>query len=63
MKSEEFIREIDEDLRREKMAQLWRRYGGVILGAIGLWGWVQDLLGHEVGGLADESNRPRPEHG
>lgn len=33
MKSEEFIREIDEDLRREKMAQLWRRYGGVILGA------------------------------
>ena len=26
MKSEEFIREVDEELRRDQLARLWRRY-------------------------------------
>ena len=31
MKSEEFIREVDEELRRDRIAMLWRRYGSVVL--------------------------------
>lgn len=31
MKSEEFIREVDEELQREQMARLWQRYGGLIV--------------------------------
>ena len=33
MKSDEFIREVDEELRRDRMAALWRRYGAWIIGA------------------------------
>lgn len=33
MKSEEFIREVDEELQRERLATIWRRFGGVIVGA------------------------------
>lgn len=32
MKSEEFIREVDEELQREHMAKLWQRFGGLIMG-------------------------------
>ena len=32
MKSEEFIREVDEELRRDRFAKLWRRYGTLVLG-------------------------------
>ena len=31
MKSEEFIREVDEELRRDRIAMLWRRYGTLVL--------------------------------
>lgn len=31
MKSEEFIREVDEELQRERAAQLWSRYGGIVV--------------------------------
>ena len=31
MKSEEFIREVDEELRRDRIAMLWRRYGSAVL--------------------------------
>ena len=31
MKSEEFIREVDEELRRDRFAMLWRRYGAFVL--------------------------------
>lgn len=31
MKSEEFIREVDEDLRRDQMKKLWLRYGSVLI--------------------------------
>ncbi len=32
VKSDEFIREVDEELRRDRVASLWRRYGALILG-------------------------------
>jgi hypothetical protein len=32
VKSEEFIREVDEELQREQLAKLWRRYGGLVVG-------------------------------
>ena len=31
MKSEEFIREVDEDLRRDRLKRLWLRYGAVVV--------------------------------
>jgi len=31
VKSEEFIREVDEELRRDRFAMLWRRYGAFVL--------------------------------
>jgi hypothetical protein len=33
VKSEELFREIEEDLRRDRMNRLWQRYGGLVLGA------------------------------
>jgi hypothetical protein len=32
VKSEEFIREVDEELRRDQLARLWRRYSGAVVG-------------------------------
>lgn len=45
MKSDEFIREVDEELQREKLAQLAKRYGGLALAAaaavvLATAGWV-----------------------
>lgn len=47
MKSDEFIREVDEELQRERLAKLWQRYGHwviaaavlVVLGTAGKVGW------------------------
>lgn len=47
MKSEEFFREVDEDLQRDRLASLWRRYGwfvialavAVVLGTAGGVAW------------------------
>lgn len=47
MKSEEFFREVDEDLQRDRLAALWRRYGwfvialavAVVLGTAGGEAW------------------------
>lgn len=37
MKSDEFIREVNEDLQRDRLASLWRRYGAaVIVAAVAL---------------------------
>lgn len=37
MKSEEFFREVDEELQRDRMMALWRRYGGLVMAlAVGL---------------------------
>jgi len=49
LKADELIREVDEELQREKLAQLWRRFGPCIIGAAvlvvvltGAWvGWQQ----------------------
>lgn len=47
MKSEEFFREVDEELARDRLAGLWRRYGALlvaaavllVLGTAALVGW------------------------
>ena len=31
--NDEFIREVDEEYRRDQVAQIWKRYNGVIIGA------------------------------
>jgi hypothetical protein len=33
VKSEEFIREVDEELRRDRLGALWRRYGALVVAA------------------------------
>jgi hypothetical protein len=45
LKSDEFIREVDEELQREKLGDLWKRYGGLVIGAavavvLATAGWV-----------------------
>ena len=42
--NDEFIREVDEEYRRDRIAQIWTRYNGVIIGAaallvVGVGGW------------------------
>lgn len=42
--NDEFIREVDEEYRRDQMAQIWKRYNGVIIGVAalvvaGVGGW------------------------
>lgn len=32
--SDDFIREVDEELRRERITQIWKQYNGIILGGI-----------------------------
>lgn len=46
--SNEFIREVDEEYRRDRIAQIWKRYNGVIIalailviGAVGGWRYWQ----------------------
>lgn len=34
MKSDEFIREVDEELQRDRLQALWRRYGRLLIGAV-----------------------------
>lgn len=34
--NDEFIREVDEEYRRDQIAQIWKRYNGVIIGAAAL---------------------------
>ncbi|MBM6594146.1 tetratricopeptide repeat protein [Microvirga pudoricolor] len=42
--NDEFIREVDDEYRRDRVAQIWKRYNGVIIGALillvaGVGGW------------------------
>ncbi|WP_018260856.1 tetratricopeptide repeat protein [Methylobacterium sp. WSM2598] len=44
MKEDEFIREVNEDYRRDRAAEIWKRYSGVFIGiavlvVIGVGGW------------------------
>ncbi|RVU15988.1 tetratricopeptide repeat protein [Methylobacterium oryzihabitans] len=48
MKEDEFIREVNEDYRRDRVAQIWQRYSGVFIGlavlvvvAVGGWRYWQ----------------------
>ena len=48
VESNEFIREVDEEYRRDRIAEVWRRYNGVIVGvavlivaAVGGWRYWQ----------------------
>ncbi len=45
MKSEEFFREVNEELQRDRLLTLWRRYGGLVVGlvllaVVGTASWV-----------------------
>jgi hypothetical protein len=42
--NDEFIREVDEEYRRDQLAQVWKRYSGLIVGVaillvLGVGGW------------------------
>ncbi|MBJ6127602.1 tetratricopeptide repeat protein [Microvirga splendida] len=42
--NDEFIREVDEEYRRDRIAQIWQRYNGIIIGVVvlivvGVGGW------------------------
>jgi hypothetical protein len=63
VKSEEFIREVDEELQRERLGTLWRRYGGLVVGlallaVVGTAGkvawdhWRQQALAEEAARFA-----------
>ena len=44
MKDDEFIREVNEEYRRDRAAQVWTRYSGVFIGlavlvVLGVGGW------------------------
>ena len=48
--NDEFIREVDEEYRRDKIAQIWQRYNGIIVGvvvlivaAVGGWRFWQHM--------------------
>ncbi len=48
--SNEFIREVDEEYRRDRIAQAWKRYNSIIIGlaillvaAVGGWRWWQHI--------------------
>jgi hypothetical protein len=50
VESNEFIREVDEEYRRDRIAEMWRRYNGLIVGlavlviaAVGGWRYWQHL--------------------
>jgi hypothetical protein len=59
MSDSQFIREIDEDLRRERLMKLWERYGAYAIAAALLvvaataawrgWDWYQTREGAEAG--------------
>lgn len=64
---DQFIREVDEDYRREQIAQLWRRFGGLIVAVAvavlaGIGGWryyegVQQDRAHAAATRFDDALR------
>jgi hypothetical protein len=65
--NDEFIREVDEEYRRERMAQIWKRYSGVIVGvailvvaSVGGWRYWQhreEIQAQEAAGRYEEALR------
>ncbi len=63
--NDEFIREVDEEYRRDRLAQIWTRYNGVIIGAaflvvVSVGGWrywehVQETRSQEAAGRYEEA--------
>ena len=54
--NEAFLREVDEELRRDDMARLWKSWGRVLIGAIavglivlGGWLWWRDYQAKQAG--------------
>jgi hypothetical protein len=61
--NEAFLREVDEELRRDDMARLWRRWGRVLVGviAVGLiafggWLWWRDYQAKQAGAEGERLN-------
>lgn len=55
MKSDEFIREVDEDLQRDKLKSLWDRFGNLVIAAAVLL--VAGVAGYEGWKAWDRSQR------
>jgi hypothetical protein len=63
--NDEFIREVDEEYRRDRLAQIWTRYNGVIIGAAFLvvasvggwryWEHVQETRSQAAAGRYEEA--------
>jgi hypothetical protein len=63
--NDEFIREVDEEYRRDRIAQIWTRYNGVIIGAaflvvVSVGGWrywehVQETRSQAAAGRYEEA--------
>ncbi len=58
---EAFLREVDEGVRRDQAASLWKRYGAlaiialvVFLGALGGWLWWREEQGRNAGVAGEE---------
>ena len=65
--NDEFIREVDEEYRRDKIAQIWQRYNGIIVGVIVLvvacvggwrfWQHMQETRAQEAATRYEEALR------
>jgi hypothetical protein len=65
--NDEFIREVDDEYRRDRVAQIWKRYNGLIIGgllvmlvAVGGWRYwehVRDTRAQEAGARFEEALR------
>ncbi len=63
--NDEFIREVDEEYRRDRIAQIWTRYNGIIIGAAALlvasvggwryWEHVQETRSQAAGARYEEA--------
>ena len=61
--NEAFLREVDEELRRDEMARLWKRWGRVLVIAIaggliafGGWLWWRDYQAKQAGAEGEKLN-------
>ena len=65
--NDEFIREVDEEYRRDQIAQIWQRYNGIIVGVIVLvvacvggwrfWQHMQETRAQEAAARYEEALR------
>jgi hypothetical protein len=65
--NDEFIREVDDEYRRDRVAQIWKRYNGLIIGGllvmlalVGGWRYfehVQETRAQEAGARFEEALR------